>query len=67
MLWCLIYSESADRPFWMMMGTPDTDRDTALQRCANEQKAHPAWLFKVQALSVELYSAITKSTVKAMR
>lgn len=65
MLWCLIYSESADRPFWMMNGVPDDNREAALQRCADAQKAHPAWLFKVQALSPELFEAIARSCVES--
>lgn len=64
--WCLIYSDSTNSPFWMLM-TVDSDRDRVMQRYQTERAQHPDWLFSVQSVSADLYNAIVKSTVKAMR
>lgn len=67
MFWCLIYSDSVASPFWMLMGTPSDDREEILRRLDEAQREHPNRWFKVQSVSAELYNAIVKSTVKAMR
>lgn len=64
--WCLIYSDSVERPFWMLM-LADTDREAVMGRYHAERSAHPDWLFSVQSVSADLYNAIVKSAVKAMR
>lgn len=64
--WCLIYSDSIVSPFWMLM-LSDADRDKVMGRYHTERAEHPDWLFSVQGVSADLFNAIAKSAVQAMR
>lgn len=50
-----------------MLMLADTDREAVMGRYHAERSAHPDWLFSVQSVSADLYNAIVKSAVKAMR